>query len=485
MCFNMSKKTGLIYNLSWKFFERISAQMVSLIVSVILARLLSPSDYGVVAIVTIFITFANVFVSDGFGSALMQKKNADELDFSSVLYFGFFVSIAIYILLFFVSPAISKFYGEDYEILTPVLRVLGLTIIVTSINSVQQAYVARKMIFKKFFFSTLGATLISAVVGIYMAYRGFGVWALVGQYLTNSIVATVILAFIVPWKLKLQFSFKRVKALFAFGSKILGATLLSTLYREIRALIVGKRYTTNDLAYYTKSKQFPEIITVNIISSLTAVLFPRIAQEQDDLQRVKKMTQQVMRMSSYVISPMLLGLAAVSKTFIEVLLTEKWLACAPLLQLFCIEGLFLPLHSANMQALKAIGKSDVYLKLEIVKKIIELIILLIVMWFGVNWIVIGMVITSFIFTFVNAGPNARLLNYKLTEQLGDILPPILMSAVMFAIVNIFNYISLPLILKLFIQVALGILIYLAESVIIKYKQFYLIKDMILSKIKKN
>lgn len=267
----------VIKNMSWKFAERITAQIVTFIVSIVLARILEPSDYGVISLVTVFITIANVFVSDGLGSALIQKKEVDLLDFSSALYFNVAFSSLLYAILFAVAPFISKFFGNGYEILSPILRVLGLRIIIAAINSIQQAYVSREMIFEKFFFATFFGTIVSAIVGILMAYFGYGAWALVGQYLTNTTIDTIVLAIVLNKKPAIAFSIKRVRALFNYGIKILGSGLLIAVYTEVRSFIIGKVYSSSDLAYYDKARQFPNLIVNNVVSTISAVLFPKMS----------------------------------------------------------------------------------------------------------------------------------------------------------------------------------------------------------------
>lgn len=480
----MSKENGLIGNLAWKFAERISAQLISTVVSIILARLLDPEHYGVISIVLIFITLANVFVSDGLGSALIQKKGATAKDFFSVLYFNIGLSCLLYLILFVCAPLISKFYGSGYEILTPVLRVLGLRIILTAVNSVQQAYVSRKMIFRKFFISTLGGTIGSAIVGISMAYAGYGVWALVAQYLTNTFVSTLTLFFVLKKKPQFVFSISSIKELFPYGIRILGTGLLITGYQELRALIIGKVYSSSDLAYYDKGRQFPNLIVTNINSSIGAVLFPKMSQEQDDKAKIKATTRNSIRFSAYVMCPMMLGLAAVAEAFVQLILTEKWMPCVPLLQLFCIIYLFQPIHTANMQAIKAIGRSDVYLKLEIVKKVIELIVLLLVMRISVNAIVVGMAVCTTLFVFVNAFPNKKLLNYSIKEQLLDLAPSVGMSLLMFVCVYTMNFVSMNGWIKMILQCFVGVVIYVVLSIITKNTEFKRIKDMCLGMLKK-
>lgn len=472
----MANNRGVLYNLIWKFAERITAQLVTLIVSIVLARMLDPSHYGVISMVTIFITIANVFVSDGFGSALIQKKNADAVDFSSVLYFNVLFSIVLYVILFWCAPFISKFYGSGYEILTPVTRVLGLRLILTSINSVQQAYVSRHMIFKKFFWSTLFGTVISGIVGIVMAYHGFGVWALVAQYLTNTTIDTLVLQIVLnKWPIK-AFSWQRLKTLLNYGYKILLTNLTITGYQELRALIIGKLYSSNDLAFYDKAKQFPNLVVTNINTSISAVLFPKLSQEQDEVTRVKYITRQSVKFSAYIMSPVMLGLAAIASPFISVILTDKWLPCVPLLQVFCFFYLFQPIQTANTQAIKALGRSDLALKLELIRDIIQLVSLVCVMWISVDAIVISMASLSLLFVFINGYPNIKLINYTVKEQIVDFMQPLVMSVIMMVGVLLLGTLNINKILLLTLQVILGGSIYILLSIITKNSEFnYFVK----------
>lgn len=466
-------------NMGWKFMERISSQIVQLIVSIVLARILTPADYGAVAMVTIFIILANVIVEGGFSSALIQKENADDLDFSTVLYFSIFFSIILYFILYCAAPYISNFYGEGYEILTPVLRILGLQVIIFAVNSVQQAYVQKKMMFRNFFWATLVGTVVSAITGLYMAYSGFGIWSIVAQQLTANIINTLTL-YIVTRKLPiLSFSFNRLKKLFSYSVKLLGASLLVTGYQELRALIIGKMYSAQDLAYFDRGKQFPNLIVSNINSSIGAVLFPKMAKEQNNIEQLKKSTRISIRFSAYIMSPLMLGLAAVSEPFVRIVLTEKWIGCVPLMQWFCIVFLFMPIHTANMQALKAIGRSDTYLNLEIIKKTIELVSLLIVVWISVDAIVINMAVLTILFTFINANPNRRLLKYSYKEQVSDIMPAIIMSVTMYLVITLINNIIIVSdYITIIIDCVIGAIIYIVLSIITKNKEFKYITNLI-------
>lgn len=478
-------KNKVLSGLFWKFGERITAQIVTFVVSVVLARLLTTEAYGLITLVTIFITFANCFVANGLGSSLIQKKDADNLDFSTILYFQILLSLALYLILFLAAPLIASFYGEGYEQLCPVLRVLGLRIPLTAVNNVQQAFVSRKMIFKKFFFSTIIGTTVSAVVGIWMAYAGYGVWALVGQYLTNTTMDTVILGLTIHWKPELKFSFTRLKSLFSYGWKILVASLIDTSYNEIRSLVIGKIYSSNDLAFFDKGKQIPNLLVTNINTSISNVLFPAISKSQSNPVEVKNMMRRSIRTAAYIICPMMFGVAVVAKPLISVLLTDKWLPCVPYLQIYCITYCFEPIQQANLQTIKAVGRSDIILKLEILKKGSGLIILFLVMNHGVDAIAYSIFLTTFIASVANTLPNKKLVSYSYKELAVDMAPGLLISAAMAVVVYIEGrLIKLPSLPLLVVEVLTGVVVFFLISAITKAEPFIYLKDTAMEYISK-
>lgn len=464
---NLTQKT--ISGIFWKLAERLGAQIVTLVVSIILARILLPEDYGIVSIVTIVITLLNVFVTHGLGTSLIQKKTSDQLDFSTVFYAGIFLSFVLYGILFFAAKPIADFYDNDQ--IAWVLRIMGLRLPLAAINSVQQAYVSKKMIFRKFFFATLAGTIVSGVVGIVMAYKGYGVWALVAQYLTNVTIDTLVLFVIVKWKPSLCFSFNRLKRLFSYGWKLLVSGLIDTGYNELRSLIIGKKYSTTDLAYYDKGKQFPSLIVNNINASISTVLFSAMSKIQDDIEKVKEVTRRSIRICSYLIFPCLVGLACVAEPFVRVVLTDKWLPMVPYLQILCFAVAFYPVHIANLEALKALGRSDLFLILEIIKKLVGIAVLFVTLWFGVFWIAIGVAFTTITSCFINAYPNRKILNYSYKEQFLDLLPNIIISAIMGASVYFLSYMNSNIYLVLAFQIFVGIIVYLFLSIITKNYSF--------------
>jgi O-antigen/teichoic acid export membrane protein len=362
------KDNKVVSNVIWRLFERCGAQVITFIVTTILARILTPDDYGTLTLVLVFITILQVFVDSGMGSALIQKKNADQLDFSTVFYFNFLMSVGLYLLMVGAAPLISAFYGKPE--LTPIIRVLSLILIASGVRNVQQAYVARHMQFKRFFYATIIGTIVSGALGIWMAYCGFGIWAMVARQLSSVVIDTVVLWIVVEWKPKWEFSFGRLKHLLSFGWKILVTGLLDVAYSNVRQLVIGKMYTAEELAYNSKGKQIPELVGVNVNAAVDGVLLPAMSAVQDQLEQVKKIMHKATQINSYIMTPLLIGLACVAKPVIHLLLTDKWLDAVSYMQLFCVFYLFYSHQLTNRNALKSIGRSDMVLKLEIANKII-------------------------------------------------------------------------------------------------------------------
>ncbi|MBE6643073.1 MAG: lipopolysaccharide biosynthesis protein [Ruminococcaceae bacterium] len=471
---NIKKKT--VSGLFWRFMEMCGSQGVTFVVSVVLARLLDPAVYGTIALVTVFTAILQVFVDSGLGNALIQKKESDQLDFSTVFYFNIVACLAVYALLFFTAPLIAHFYEDDG--LVPLIRVMSLTVVISALKNVQQAYVFKNMMYRKFFFSTIGGTIGAAVVGITAAYCGLGVWALVLQQLFNLIVGTIVLWITVKWRPSLVFSFERLKSLFSYGWKLLVSSLLHTIYTKLRTLIIGKMYSEEDLSFYDKGQHLPTLVVTNINNSVDSVLFPAMSSEQDDRENVKRMTRRAITISSYIMWPLMIGLAVVAKPLVEILLTEKWLPAVPYLQIACITLAFEPIHTANLNAIKALGRSDIYFKLEIIKKTVSLIILLAAMYFGVIWIALSAFFYALVATVINSYPNSKILNYKYLDQMKDLLPSVVLACIMGAVVYPIAFLKIPLIAVLFIQVVVGVVVYVLMSHIFKVKSYLYLKDTV-------
>ena len=469
--------------LTWKLLERFGAQGVTFVVSLILARVLDPDTYGTIALITVITTILQVFVDSGLGTALVQKKEADDVDFSSVFYFNIVLSIILYVVLFVLSPWISRLYKIPE--LTPQIRVLGLVVVVAGAKNILQAYVSRHLLFKKFFFATLGGTVGAAFIGIWMAYHGFGAWALIAQTLFNTTVDTIILWLTVKWYPKREFSLSRLKVLFSFGWKLLVSTLLDKIWIQLRQLIIGVKYSTEDLAYYNKGNEFPQEATTAINSSIDSVLLPVMSQAQDSRESVKNMTRKAIRISSFVMWPVMIGLAAVAEPMIRLLVTEKWMPAVPYLRIMCLTFAFYPIHTANLNAIKALGRSDLFLGLEVAKKIVNLVLILISMRISVYAMALSAIVGSFFCQIINSWPNKKLLRYTYFEQLRDILPSVIMSFCMGIVVYGVQFFGLRDIFTLIIQIFSGVIVYAFLSVITKYEPFYyclsIVKDVLFSR----
>lgn len=475
-------KGQVISGLFWKFGERIIAQGIAFIISLILARLLLPEQYGLIALVLVFINIANVLVSDGLGASLIQKKDASRIDFSTMFYCSLLFSSVLYGVLFLAAPLIASYYEKSE--LVSVLRVLSLQVPLSAIKSIQHAYVSRNMLFKKFFWSTLGGTIFSGVIGIIMAYHGFGVWALVEQYLVNSIIDMLVLFVTVKWRPYFEFSIESAKSLIGYSWKLLTASLINTLYSECRNLIIGKIYTDADLAYNNKGYQFPSLIIINLNTAISSVLFPAMSKVGDDTSRLKEMTRKSMKITSYVIFPLMFGMIAIAEPLIKFLLTDKWLGCVPFVQIACVYWMFQPCLTANTQALKAAGRSDLCLQLEIVKKIIGFALVILTMKISVYALAVSNAIFAMISAIINIFPTRKVIGYGYREQILDLLPSFGVSVIMSIVVAIIQTIPMPILYTVITQVLVGAIVYILLSKIFKVSSYIYIKETIINYIKK-
>lgn len=476
-------KLKIIINLIWKFLERIGTQGIQFIIQIFLARILLPKDYGIIAIITVFLSLANVFVQSGFNTALIQKKDVDGEDFSSVFYLSLVTAFFFYLLLYIISPKIEQFYKLDE--LSKIIRILSLTLFLGALNAVQSAYISRKMMFKKLFFSSLGAIIISGILGLIFAYKGYGVWTLVYQQLINQTIVVLILWYTVSWRPQFLFSWKKVKKLFCFGWKLLLSSLLDTGYREMTNLVIGKIYTPTTLGYYNRGNQFPNLIVSNYNGAIQSVIFPVLSSIQEDKIKVKEVMRKSIIISSYIIFPMMIGLLVIAEPLIEILLTEKWLPCVPYLRIFCLSYALWPIHTANLQAINAVGRSDIFLKLEIIKKLLGIVIIVISVKYNPLVMTIGILISSIISSFINAAPNKKLLGYSYLEQLRDIGSSILLSITMGMIIYPIIFFRFSNILTIFFQIIIGITVYIFLSYMFNVRAFNIFISTFLKLKRKN
>jgi len=482
----LNNKIGKVTSgLFWTYAERILAQFITILVTIVLSRLISPDEYGLIAIVNVFITIANAFVINGFGNSLIQKKDSDDTDFSTVFYFSLAFSLGIYLLIFFGAPYIASFYNMSE--LTLVTRIMGIKIPIAAINSIQQAYISKRMEFKKFFFATLVGTIFSAFFGIFLAYRGFGIWALVGQYLSNSCIDTIMLSFTSGWKPKFLYSRKRMKSLFSYGWKIMAVGVMSTLYSSLRNLIIGKKYTSADLAYSEKGEQFPSAIAGNINSSITKVLFPVLSDSQGDVDQLKRMVRRSIKIGCYVLFPLLFGFCMISEPFVRIVLTDRWIGCVPFLQIMCITYALQPMQTSSLQCVKATGKSGLYLSIDLIKKALGLVILFVtVLCFNdVLVIVLGALITEIASVLVLVPVNIKIINYSLREQVLDILPIVALTTIMCASVFCISLLNIQsFVVQLLLQIFAGAFVYIFLSKITSNENYLYIKKIVVSRFSK-
>ncbi len=458
---NIEKKTA--QGVFFKLIERTSVQVVSLFISIVLARLLLPEAYGKIAMANIFIEVCNVFVNYGFGTAVIHKKNVTEKDLSTCFWSSLVIAAILYIAVYFGAPIMADYYAMP--VLTPLIRVMGIQIFLTSINSVQIALVSRQFRYKQLMIITLISSVVSGAVGIFMAYKGFDVWSLAAQSTVNVLILTLLLAVKLKWLPKLNFSFAAVKEQFVYSWKLLVVGLVDCVYAESRNLIIAKKYSSADLAYYNKATQFPKLISNTVNQTVISVLFPSMSMLQDDNQRIKQMVKKSLSVLTFVIFPVLLGLCAVSDTFVEVLLTEKWLDCVPYLRILCVAYMIAPMQSVYKQSFKAMDKNKILLITNLAEKLIGLILLVCVYSRGVSAIAVSFVayhIAGLLFYMI---VSCKMLEYKISEQLRDILanliPALIMAAAVFMCSELFKNIYISLCCRLTVGVAVYLLVCIA------------------------
>ena len=478
-----SQRESVLGSFFYKAAESFGNQGIAFVVNIILARLIDPSDYGILTLLAIFIAIARVLMQSGLSTALVQKPDVQDIDYSGSFWFSFALSGMLYLLLFIFAPSIAKFYNQPN--ITSVMRVLALMLFPGALSVVQNAIVARERKFSQLMRSSLLATLISGIIGIAMAYAGQKYWALVAQQLSMQFLLVFFLWRKLDWLPKFEIDFKRLGALLGFGWKLLVSGLFDVIYENLRGLIIGKKFNESNLGFYNRGRQFPELIVSSINNTIQSVLLPLLSEYQSKAEEFRAYMKKSLQLSTYVVFPMMMGLAVLAEPIVRVLLTDKWLACVPYLQLACIDFALFPIHTANLQAINAIGRSDVFLKLEIIKKTYGILILVasVIFFDSVLAIVAGATISSIISAFVNAFPAGKLFSYPIKNQCKDMMSNILASLFMGVILYFSNFISLPIFPKLILQIIIGMLVYFAYSAIFKLESFSTVK-MIIQRIRK-
>lgn len=476
------KSNVVIKSLSYKFIEQLLTKGTSLVIGVVLARLLDVDTFGVVAILTVFTSLCSAIIEGGLSTSLIQKQDVDDTDYSTVFYTSVALAVFLYGALFAAAPIIADLY--DMQQLTAYLRVIGLLLFTTPFNATQLGYVYRNMLFKKLLISTVIASVVSGTVGVVMALLGMGVWALIAQHLTNGILSVMVLFVQIPWKPRKLFSVRRLKEHFSYGWKLLISSITETVYVDLQALIIGKKYTDTDLAYYNRGETYPKTIMTSLNTAVQSVMLPVMSAEQDNRDAVKAIMKKSVSLSAFLLFPVMAGFAGVAENFVTIILTDKWLLCVPYLQLACVTYAIQPINACNLQAIKAIGRSDIFLALTLIKKGIGIgIILLTAFCFQTPMaIAIGVAAFAPVELLINAIPNRKLVGYTLFEQLRDVALPMIMSLVMFIAVNAMTGLFLNVWLELFLQIGAGVAIYIVLSLLFKVNILNDLKKLVKTKL---
>lgn len=477
---NLKSKT--LTGFIWQLLQKTVGQLLSFVVTVILARLLLPSDYGVVALASMFNVLVGIFISGSMDAALIQKKDADELDYNTVFYSSLFMSFVIYAVVFLGAPVLADIY--DNPLVTPLMRVLALGMPIGALAMVQNATVSRQLQFKKFFYASLVGQVISAAVGIAMAYGGYGPWALVAQNMISGITNTVVMFFLVSWHPRLMFSFARFRQLFDFAWKKTAAGFIGTLCFQLKGYLIGYKYTMADLAYFNRGDGLPDMVMNNINGSINSVLFPALSKMSDDPDALRRGVRRAMMTSSYVLTPLLLGLAAVSPQVVLLLYTDRWAPAIPFMQVACLTACMTVLNTANLQAFYAIGCSGEVLKLEIYKKPAMLAILAVAIFISPLAISVGLLLYSIYVLYVNTRPNAKYLGYTLREQIRDVRGSFLLAGSMAVLVYGIGYLITNNVLCLTVQILVGAAYYIGLSHLLHLEEYHYVRKTVIEIIQK-
>ncbi|MBE6002718.1 MAG: lipopolysaccharide biosynthesis protein [Lachnospiraceae bacterium] len=456
-----SLKIKVIRGLFWKILEQCGSQGIQFVVALVLARLMTPAEYGTISLITIFIAIANTFVQSGFATALVQGKDVKEEDYSSVFWVSMLLSLLCYGVLFTAAPWIADYYSTP--LLKELVRVMGVVLFPGAVVSIQTAFVARNLRFQQLFQSTMIAVIMSGAVSIVLAMKGFGVWAMAAQQIVYYFSLMAVMLVTLRWYPRVIIHTGRLRQLFSFGWKILVSGLIDAVWQNIYGLIIGKKYSSADLGAYNRGEQFPKIIATNLSTAIQSVMLPAYSKKQDDPGTLSRMASRSIRLSAFVIFPMMAGLAAVARPLVILLLTEKWIVAAPYLVLLAVSYAVYPIHIINLQVMNAMGRSDLFLKLEIIKKAIGVVILLLSLSLGIWPMLILKVFDEYLCTIINAAPNKKLIGYGPMSQWKEVLPSLIISVIMGSGVWSLQLLGLSEVVTIIIQIAAGAVSYTALS----------------------
>lgn len=468
-------KQKTISSLFWKLFERGGRAAIELVIQVLLARLLAPEQFGVLAIMLVFINLANVIVQSGLNTALVQTPSIRANDSSTVFWLSFSIALFLYVAVFIAAPYISTFYGIDY--LTWPLRLLAVVLIINSFNAIQVALVQRELKFRIIFHATVMSMILSGVIGIFVAIQGLGVWALVIQQLAYQVINCIVLAYQVRWAPKLVFETNRACELFSFGWKLLVSGLLDQGYQSLSDLIVGKQFSTASLGLVSQGKRYPQAMGALLDGAIQPVMLSAVARVQDDIDYVKRLVRRALKTSTFLIMPCMVLFMVVAEPVVRLLLGEQWLRAVPFLQMYCIVYALYPIHTSNLQALNGMGRSDLFLKIEIIKKIYGVVFILIAAFVFQNIyiLVASYILSGIISTFVNAWPNRKVIGYSYFEQIKDICPALILSIFAAAVAYPISFLGLYNVFQILLQALIMAVVYLGFAKVFKLEAFsYLI-----------
>lgn len=465
----MSLKKRAVKGVLWNSVERFSAQGIQFVLTIFIARMLSPEDYGLIAMLSVFMAIAQVFVDSGFGYALIQKKECSKADYSTAFYFNIVVSIIIYILLYFASPLIADFYNQPQ--LIQVTRVFGLVLIINSFSIVQQTRLTVLLDFKKQAIASFISVVVSGTVGIAMAYRGYGVWSLIWQAIIAAFCRGLILWINTHWFPSYIFSKASFHHMFSFGSRLMLASLLHTIYTNMYSLVLGKAFTASTLGYFNRAFTLGQFPIQNFSVIMLKVLYPIQCRFQDDLEKFNYIFVNYIRFSCFILFPIMIGMFVLAEPLISVLLTNKWLPAVPFLQIICLAGMWNPVMQINVSVLDAMGRSDYHLQSEIIKKILAFIILFVSLPLGIKMICIGLVVYAFMDMAIIIGYTRRLIGIGYCKQIKILLPVIILSGTMGVVSWFASSLFTNMWMRLLVGAAVGIIWYLGGAWIFKFKEW--------------
>lgn len=473
-------KEKAIYGVGWSAIESIANSGLGFLIGIILARILSPSEFGIIGIITIFIAISNSIVDGGFSSALVRKVDTKSIDYNTVFYLNLLLAILLYILLFSFSPVIGKFFNQP--ILIPITKVMGSILIINAFGLVQKTILVKQVDFKTQTKISLLASIVSGVIGIGMALGGFGVWSLVAQQLARQLLSTTFLWVYNSWFPILEFSKKSFQELFSFGSKLMISGIIDSVYKNLNYLVIGKFFTPFQLGQYTRAEQFNSIFSNNLTAILQRVSYPVLCAIQGDDLRLKISFQNIIKSTMLVTFVSMLGLVAIARPLILILIGPKWLTAVTYLQIICFSGLLYPLNALNLNILLVKGRSDLFLRLEILKKTIGVIPIGLGIYYGIETMLWGIVVVSFVAFFINSYYSSMMINYSTWAQIRDLLPTFLVSFFVATIMWSITFLKIPIWITLLFQCFLGFLITIIVHETLRLSEYGYLKKLFISKI---